>query len=201
MMKKQILALAALASMASITSCTTSPQLVNPGMAREFEADRVNRVKIYVSPDGRVVKRTLYVDRVAIPDWAIEIADKEIGSGTGEYYEVEWYADAPNQKVYEVTRLVRGKKVEVSMNENREIRYIEKELSASDVPPTIRAAATALPNFDIKGYEEKKGPSIHEYYVEGMMRGSDFIYTFNPQGQLLRKERVMETKLQLASTN
>jgi hypothetical protein len=168
-------------------------------MKQEVAAGHVDRVKLYVDQDGRVVKRALYVSAAAIPEWVIDLADEKIGPGSNEYYELEWYADAPSLRVYEVTRTVKGAKVEVSVNENRELRYMEKELKSAAVPAKVRSAVAGLQGFRVEEYEEKVGPEIHEYQAEGSEGGRKMIYTFSPDGRLLRKEQSIEAELQVTA--
>lgn len=154
-------------------------------MQEEVAANHVEKVKLYVDENGAVEKRALYVKRQAIPDWVIDFANQHTGPGSGEYYEVEWYAVSPNTKVYEVTRRIKGYKVEVSVGEDKVLRYVEKELPVNKVPTAVRSAVAGISGFRPTEYEEKKGPAIDIVQVEGMQNGAEVAYTFSSAGDLL----------------
>lgn len=177
-----------------VASC--APALLNDEMQQEIAAGHVKKVKLYVDADGKVVKRSLYVTPNAVPAWVSKFADDTIGKGGSEYYELEWYADSPNLKVYECTRLIKGSKVEVSVNEHQQLRYIEREIAVSDLPAAVKSAARELKGFRITEVEEKKGPAYMQYELEGMEGGTEVSYTFDPSGKLLSKHLSVPAELQ-----
>ncbi len=179
-------------------SCAPTP-LLNDGMKQEIAAGRVKSMKLYVDSNGNVEKRSLYVTRSAVPDWVVTMANEKIGPGSNEYFELEWYAEAPNMRVYEVTRTIKGKKVEVSMNEHKQLRYIEREISSASLPAKVKAAVNSLSGFKVEEYEEKTGEGFHYYQVEGMQNGAEITYTYDADGMLLKTQRIIPTKLEVTT--
>lgn len=198
-MKTQSAAMLSVGALLLAASCAPSTPLLNPEMRRKIADGQVKKMKLYVDADGTVSKRSLYVTPDAVPSWVSTFADERIGKGSNEYFELEWYAESPDLRVYEVTRTIRGKKAEVSVGENRQLRYIEREIDRSALPSGVRSAVGVLAGFKPTEFEEKKGPGIEEYQVEGMWNGRETSFTYGPDGTLLRKQLVVMTEVEMTT--
>ena len=155
----------------------------------------VKRAKLYLDANGRFHKWAAYVDKAAIPAWAHAAADAKLGKGEDISYEIEQYGTG--EKVYEVTRKVGDKTLELSINsDTQKPLYIEKKGLATDaMPAAIKAAAAKVTGLTAETYTLKEytsGKKVHEVY--GKIGGKPYKLYFDETGKLKRKQ------LQLTAT-
>lgn len=160
-----------------------------------LQAPTARKAKLYVGPDGALVKAVAYVERAAIPDWVHAMADEQLGAGEDTEYEVEQYADGT--QTYEVTRTVGGLKAELSVTTDRKMRYVERALADDAVPEPIKAAIGAIEGFEVTRIEHKKGPAIDQFEAVGMQGGSEMRLGFEPSGKLTSRARRLPATVQL----
>jgi hypothetical protein len=156
-------------------------------------------VKLYINADGSFHKYVVYVDRAAIPDWVHKMADKEIGTGEEMELEVEQYDDGT--KVYEVTRKVAGKLLELSVRaEDRKKHYIErKDAPLSEMPAKVKTTAEGVQGFTVKRYEVKEmasGEKLHE--VEGEYSGGKVSLYITEDGVIKHRFAELPAKVKVA---
>lgn len=146
--------------------------------------------KLYMNADGTFRKYTVYVDRAGIPDWVHAMADKELGQGEETDFEVEQYENG--ETVYEVTRRIEGKRIELSvLSTTRQKLYIERQDQALDsIPATIKAAAEAIEGFTTEGYSLKQLSKETIHKLSGQIDGRE-VHLYLTQDGKLKERRIM----------
>jgi hypothetical protein len=173
------------------TTCpATSGGAAAAGLAFPLAALRgphARSVKVYLDADGALAKLTAYVERAGIPEWVHALADKEIGKGDEVEFEVEQYRDGTT--VYEVTRKIAGKRVELAVaSRDRAMLYIErKDLALADVPAAVQAAAAKVAGFTLERYSLKQRRGAQEHELEGKLAGRPASIYFGDDGTIRRQ--------------
>lgn len=157
------------------------------------------RAKIYLKPDGTLRKYSVYVARAAVPAWVLAMADKELGQGEDTDFEVEQYENGDT--VYEVTRKVGGKTVELSVHsETRKKLYTElKGLPLDGAPEAIKQAVAGVKGFapDADGLEIKSYADRKVFEVAGKLEGRALTIYFAEDGAILNRSHTIPTKLKV----
>jgi uncharacterized membrane protein YkoI len=157
------------------------------------------RAKLYLKPDGTLRKYAVYVAKSAIPAWVLAMADKELGQGEDVDFEVEQYENGDT--VYEVTRKVGGKTVELSVHsETRKKLYTEaKDLPLDGAPEAIKQAVGKVAGFaaDADGLEIKTYADRKVFEVHGKLEGRALTIYFAEDGAILSRSHTIPTKLKI----
>ncbi|PIE19507.1 MAG: hypothetical protein CSA65_02430 [Proteobacteria bacterium] len=167
---------------------------------KALQSPHAKRVMLYLDKHGRFQKYAVYVSKEGIPAWALAAADKELGTGEDLAYEVEQYGTG--EKIYEITRMVDGKKVELSIDATTRKRlYTEKAGLAIDaLPAPVKAAVAKIEGFSAKAYSLKEyasGEKLHE--VEGKQGGKALELYLDDEGRIVRKQQPMTAVLKVGS--
>jgi hypothetical protein len=151
-------------------------------------------VKLYINADGSIRKLTVYVERAGVPDWVHEMADQTIGKGDEVEFEVEEYSDG--NTVYEVTRKVDGKLVELSVRSGDRSRlYIErKELPLETIPEVVRKAAGEMKT---ERYNIKERADGKEHVLDGELAGKKVTLHCTGDGKVIWRAEVIPSKVKL----
>ncbi len=157
------------------------------------------RAKLYFEADGALGKVSIYVSRAGIPDWVHAMADQELGKGEEVEFEVEQYANGDT--VYEVTRRVGGKRIELSVRStDRKKLYLErKDLTLDSLPPPVKQTVAGVAGFTGKEVELKEtgDPATSLYEVEGELAGAPVKLCVTPAGKLTATRRGFPAVVQL----
>lgn len=201
----------ALAGAIAISACCTTSKIkckqfaATPAMAgipafplKALQSPHAKRAKLYLDKNGRFTKYAVYVSKEGIPAWAHAAADKELGKGEDLEFEVEQYGTG--EKVYEITRMVDGKKVELSLDSaTKKKLYTEKKgLAVDALPAPVKAAVAKVEGFTAESYSLKEyasGKKLHE--VEGKQGGKALEIYFDDKGAIIRKQRPMTAVLKV----
>jgi len=155
------------------------------------------RAKLYLKPDGTLRKYAVYVAKAAIPQWVFAMADKELGQGEDVDHEVEQYENGDT--VYEVTRKVDGKVVELSVHsETKKKLYTEtKDLPLGEAPEAIKKAVAGIKGFaaDADGLEIKTYTDRKVFEVHGKLEGRAQTIYFAEDGAVLNRSYTVPAKL------
>lgn len=159
-----------------------------------LQGPHAKSAKLYVKTDGTIRKYTVYVERAAIPDWVHAMADKEIGKGEDVEFEVEQYENG--DKVYEVTRLVDGKKVELAVSVDRKKLYTEvKDLPLESLPAPLKKTADGIAGFTLKSWETKEKPSGKIHELHGELEGKPYTLYVADDGTIQSRRTQLPAKL------
>lgn len=151
------------------------------------------RAKLYVAADGHVRKYAVYVTKEAIPAWAFEMADAELGQGEDKEYEVEQYEDG--DQVYEITRLVDGAEKELSVKLDKTVKYVETPIAPDALPAPVKAAVEGVSGFVPEQYLAKKGPDLEHYQVKGTKDGARYRLDLAADGKIESQSRDLDAGL------
>jgi hypothetical protein len=212
--------LTALLLTAALTACCPKPQQcpesrtaddeaapATPGAAAKIPAfplaalrgPHALRAKLYLKPDGSLRKYAVYVAKAAVPAWVLAMADKELGQGEDVDFEVEQYENGDT--VYEVTRKVGGKVLELSVHsETKKKRYTEvKDLPLDGAPEAIKKAVAGIKGFaaDADGLEIKTHADRKVFEVHGKLDGRALTIYFAEDGAILSRSHTIPTKLKI----
>lgn len=153
--------------------------------------------KLYVGVDGTLRKFAIHVERAGLPDWVHAMADKELGQGDEMEFEVEQYADGT--QVYEVTRRVDGKQIELSVRaKDRTKYYVErKDLPLEGIPAPVRKAAEGIAGLQIKSYAVKERADGKIHQVEGERDGRPFSIHVADDGTVKEQRTELPAKVKI----
>ena len=159
-----------------------------------LSSSAAQRAKLYVDERGQITKVTIYTAREAAPEWLHALADAQIGQGPDESFEQEIYADIG--LVYEVTRQVQGKRVELAAREDRSVHYIEQELTLDELPEPVKLALASEQILRVT--RKTMGQTVlHQARVK---RGEhEHRLVFDAQGALTQTSRVVPMNLELVT--
>lgn len=157
------------------------------------------KVKVYVAPDGSFAKWTVHVTRAGMPEWVHPIADQELGKGEDVEYEVEQYASGDT--VYELTRRVGGKRIEVSLRSTDHKRvYIErKDLELDALPAPVKQAVASVAGFVAKACSTKTyvSPASTLHEVEGELAGAPYTIFVTPEGKITVRRTTLTAEVKV----
>ncbi|MFN3200318.1 MAG: hypothetical protein ACE366_18110 [Bradymonadia bacterium] len=162
---------------------------------QSVKADQAEKMKLYAGPNGEIEKFSVYVKAEAVPQWAHDMADKEIGKGEASSFEVEHYADG--KQTYEITRKIDGVKTEISFSTDKSINYVEKAIDCSATPEKVQAAAKAVAGFNLEECESKKTGDMMAYEVEGKLNGMGHSFEFKADGTLVTRRKTIMGKMEV----
>lgn len=180
------------ASMNRTTSQIPKPAIPEFVM-QPLHSQKVHKAKVYTHADGSFRKFSIYVDATSLPAWVITIADEKIGKGEPKSCEIEQYQDGT--KVYEVTRIIDGKAVEIAIKEDRTVHYLEKQLFEEELPATIKAAIAKLTGFVFQEAEVKEISNAKLYEIEGTMGDAWWSFEIDEKGEIKRRTLLLPAKL------
>jgi hypothetical protein len=158
------------------------------------------KAKFYLDADGALSKVSVHVTHAGIPDWVHAAADQQLGKGEEVELEVEQYANGDT--AYEVTRLVAGKKVELSVRStDRRTLYLERQdLPLDSMPAAVKQAVAGIAGFAAKGVDLKEtgDPATTIYKVAGELGGSPIKLLITPTGKITTTRRAVPAALELS---
>ena len=160
-----------------------------------LSAGQAEGMKIYAGPDGTIEKFSMYVTADAIPQWAVELADKEIGAGEVESFEIEQYADG--RQTFEITRKIDGVKVEISVSTDKKVNYIERAMTLEQLPAPVQAAVKGIEGLTVEEIESRKGEGMETYEVEGKIGSMTHGFLYSADGKPLERTRQIPGKLKV----
>jgi len=183
---------------AAAASGAAGPQVPSFPLAALRGAHSIS-AKLYLKPDGRFSKYAVYVAKEAIPAWVHAMADSELGQGEDLEYEVEQYENGDT--TYEVTRVVAGKKVELSVHSvtKKKLYTEQKDRPLEEAPAAVRQAAAKIAGFaaDAQGLEIKEYPDRTIYEVHGQLGGKPLTVLLAADGAIVERRRDMPAKLKI----
>lgn len=152
-------------------------------------AAKVEKIKLRVSADGRLVKQSLYHgDAEAIPESVRSLAKEKFPKAKIMSYETEQYADLG--RVYEVEVDDGGKLCEVAAHEDGTEVYVECRIDPKTLSKAAKATVEKLaPGGKILEAETKKGPSVDETTVEVKAGDRELYVRMSPDGTLIQALR------------
>jgi hypothetical protein len=155
-----------------------------PGfVVEQAKAGNLLKTKLYVGLDGSIVKFSAYVKAEALPDWLPPLADEKIGKGEFKSGEIEMYEGGI--MAYEITRIVDGKKVELSADENQNVLYIERAMAVDELPAEVKAGVDKIEGFEAAEAESKEYKDKTSYEVEGKLNGSEVEIELDAKGAIV----------------
>ncbi|MCA9540634.1 MAG: hypothetical protein KC620_17165 [Myxococcales bacterium] len=191
-MRTSLIALTLLAGCAGQPPPTPA---VPPFVAQALTGAHGLRGKFYLTADGRFEKFVAYVERDAMPDWIHPLADEKLGAGEEVDFEVEQYADGA--RAYEVTRLVDGRKAELSVTPEQQIRYVEREVPLDALPAPVKQAVDAMAGVTIDHVEQKEGPGINAFEVIARDGERELRVVLSPEGGVVERASRLSAVLQI----
>lgn len=181
---------------APVETATTKSVVVgslSPEQLALLNAPGVERAKLYLDAQGKIIKVAAYVTKEQLPEWLFPLADKELGQGPDDSYEVEHYEEIG--KVYELSRVVNGLKVELSVRaEDKRVYYIERELPEAELPEPVKAA---LAGAEVTRRSLKTLGEVQQYHIRHMKGGQEHRTVFNAQGEALLSQRLLPTVVEI----
>lgn len=177
------------------TATTTSVVVgsLSPEQLAMLNAPGIERAKLYLDDQGKIIKVATYITKDQLPEWFIALADKELGMGADDSYELELYSEVG--KVYEITRVINGLKVELSVRaDNKRVYYIERELPEAELPEPIKAA---LAGAEVTRRALKTIGDAQQYHIRHMKNGQEHRTVFNAQGEPLLSQRLLPTVVEI----
>lgn len=151
--------------------------------------------KLYVAEDGVIEKVVAYVGRDSVPAWVHAMADEKLGAGEAHEFEIEQYADGT--RTYEVTRLIDGRKAEMSVTVDKALRYTEVELAPEAVPAPVKAAADGMAGVSVQRIERKQGPGVDHFEIVGKEGEREVRIELDAAGMVLTKARRLPAVVQM----
>lgn len=166
---------------------------LNKAQLELLSAPNVLRAKLYLDDQGAIIKVAAYVPKEALPAWVHEGADKHLGAGQDDSYEQEIYKDAG--LVYEITRIVDGQKVEVSLRaDDQSVYYIERVITPDKLP---QAAQDAISNEQLLRASERTQGDKKSYQVRVQRDNDEHRLVFDEAGALTRTQRLLDTVVEI----
>ncbi len=178
-------------------------QIASAFILQALKSKSSSRAKFYLSADGKLQKTTVYVDKSFVPTWAFQMADKMLGAGDDKEYEVEEYGTGDH--VYEITRIVNGKELELALRVNdQKALYIEHEgLSHTELPAPVKKALVQIKGFTVTTVtraERNLDAAKHtiEYSVKGTLAGQPTTVRFAENGRELERRKALAAEVELS---
>lgn len=183
-------------TLAVTLGCTHSPQPALPdAVLAALRLPTSLRATVVLGTDGAVRKSTAYVPREAMPEWVLTMAEEKLGAGEDVEFEVEVYEDGVT--VYEVTRRVAGEEVELSVNADKSVRYLEKTVDPAKLPEAVATAVAAIDGFVPAKAALKEAAGAKQYQVTGQRDGRTYRLVLDETGKQMGKSRVLAAELHL----
>ncbi len=163
---------------------------------RALSGPHVLRAKLGVSAAGQITKYTVYVRKEGLPPWVHAQADETLGRGEDLEYEVELYANG--SQVYELTRRVGGEVVELSVQRDGSLEYVERVVALEDLPTAVSERLNAVEGFVPGEAFRRRGPAIDDYSVDGERSGAARRVRLLPNGTLVSINRRLPGTFEIA---
>lgn len=176
--------------------CPALEAAVSAFILEGLQSPHALRAKFYLDASGRVVKSAAYVSKKAVPEWLHTLADEKIGKGEGTEFELEQYENG--DQVYEVTRKVDGKEVELSVKTDKTLKYIERPMDPDALPEAIKAAVAGQAGFLADSAAHKEGPGLLHYTLRGKKGGEPWHLILDGEGKLIGSYRILEARIEVA---
>ena len=155
----------------------------------------VRSAKLYIDASGVVTKTAVLVEPEALPSWVFVEAEARIGRGKDLAFEIEQYRNG--DQVYEVTREVDGRTIELALRADRSFKYLEREIPLESAPVPTLTAARSVEGFVANRADHKKGPGLEHYVFKGLRQGRAYTVRVDPAGRLMDKRKVIEARLEV----
>ncbi len=174
-----------------------APMTADPGAALDAEivktamtADRLDKVKVRVDADGKMLKQSLYhFDAAAIPKPIRDLAASTYPESTPVSYETEWYVEVG--RVYEVEVDTKdGQHCEVAATPDGKLQYTECRIDPSTLPSAVAKTVHDMAGTrEILEAEKKARGDGEEYTVEIADPGGDLYLRIAADGSVIGKYR------------
>lgn len=176
---------------------TQAPLTAKPAAGLDAEivttattADKLDKLKVRVDADGKIVKQSLYhYDAAVIPKPVRDLAASTFEGSTAVRYETEWYADVG--RIYEVEVDTKdGKHCEVAATPDGKLQYTECRIDPTTLPSEVAKTVHDLAGTqEILEAEKKTRADGEEFTVEIADPGGDLYVRIAADGSLLGKYR------------
>jgi hypothetical protein len=181
-----------------VAGCATGQTVTRAGLPEfvmpPLKAQNVEKVKLYLRPDGSFRKFSVYAARQeALPEWVSLLADEKIGKGESKEFEIEQYENG--DQCYELTRVINGKSVEMSVKLDRSVGYLEKQIAPEEIPAPVKAAIDKIEGFQLQEAEVKEAGAKKTYEVEGKIKDAAWEIELDDSGQILTRSLEVKTEL------
>lgn len=135
---------------------------------------------------GALEKISLYHKSEArVPEAVRKLVQAQLPGAKIKKYELEMYADGKLSHEVEVDTSD-GRECEVSATESGELRYVECDVKAADLPDAVaKAVAAKLPGGEITEAETKKGPGLDVIAVDVKLAGRTHELHLKPNGEIV----------------
>ena len=154
------------------------------------------RAGMFVSRDGTITRYAVHVGPDAIPEWVSKMADERIGKGEDVDYEMELYPDG--SEVYEIYRLIDGREMQLSVQGDRNVKYIGRQVEEKDLPDRVGATLRGIRTFLPEKIIIKEGPSFSEVQVRGRIGGVPHRVRISGDGRLIALQKKVPAEIELA---
>lgn len=165
-----------------------------------LQGPHAQRARVYVDTDGSFYKFAIYVGRDGVPSWVLAMADEKIGRGEDKEFELEEYVSGA--RVFEITRIIDGREVEIAIRADKTFLYVERKGEPGDLsalPPEVKIAVDQIDGFTPNRVVIKEGPHTpRAIKVEGTIGEEQHAHYFAPDGQRMKSRRTLPAVVVLA---
>jgi len=162
---------------------------------RALSSPLARKASLWTTPDGRLSRYTVGVDKSALPDWVPAMADARLGRGPDLECEIELYPDG--SEVYEIYRKVDGRDRQISVKADRSLYYVGTEQDAGKLPEAVAAAIRGLKDVVVEHCMLKEGPQVAEYHLRATVEKAPCRIRVSKDGALVAVQRRIPAEVEV----